>query len=67
MNGKTIDQYPLVLDAKHIAEIMGCSYVTACRFMDVPDFPGIKMGRLRRVSRDRFFEWLNQFQKGGNK
>lgn len=57
---KKIEDIPLILDAKNISEIIGISKRTAYEVMDYPDFPLIRLGRCKRVSRDRFFSWLEQ-------
>ncbi|MGF6950092.1 hypothetical protein QF028_002597 [Neobacillus sp. B4I6] len=57
---KQIEDYPIVFDAKIIAEIMGLSLRTAYLVMDHPEFPLIKIGRCKRVERDGFFVWLEK-------
>ena len=58
------DALPLVLDVKHIAEIMGISKVSAYQLVYLAGFPKQQIsGRLIRVSKRAFFEWL---EKGGS-
>ena len=57
------DALPLVLDVKHIAAIMGISKVSAYQLVHSEGFPKKQIkGRLIRVSKRAFFEWL---EKGG--
>jgi hypothetical protein len=55
-----MENYPITLDSKHIAEIMGCSRRFAYQIMNCPSFPLIEIPgtSLKRVNRDSFFKWL---------
>lgn len=54
------NDYPLILNAEHIAEIMGVSKRIAYELMEYQGFPLVRVGRLKRVNRDAFFTWLEQ-------
>jgi excisionase family DNA binding protein len=54
----TIDDYPLILTAKHIAEIMQISKTVAYDLMEHKGFPLIRIGRCKRVKKEDFFNWL---------
>lgn len=54
------EDYPLVINANHITEILGISKRMAYRRMEENDFPTIQIGRSKYVNRDDFFEWLEQ-------
>ena len=54
-----IDNYPIILTASDISEILKVSKPTAYKLMDKDDFPLIKIGRCKRVLRDEFFLWLS--------
>jgi len=56
----TVEDYPLVLHAHHLAEIIGVSKRIAYEIMERTGFPLIRIGRCKRVSRDAFFKWLNE-------
>ncbi|MCM3761837.1 helix-turn-helix domain-containing protein [Alkalihalobacillus oceani] len=58
MNQRMKSDYPLILKAEHISEIIGCSKRVAYEVMDRADFPLVRMGRLKRVEREAFFEWI---------
>lgn len=52
--------YPLVMEVDHVKEILGVSKRRAYEIMDIDGFPLIKLGRNKRVYRDRFFLWLEE-------
>jgi predicted DNA-binding transcriptional regulator AlpA len=54
--------YPMILKAEHIAEILGCSKRRAYELMDLNSFPLIRLGRLKRADRELFFKWLQSQQ-----
>lgn len=56
---KSVDDYPLILTANLIAEIMNVSKTTAYEIMEYKGFPLIRIGRCKRVQRDAFFKWLH--------
>ncbi|MGM0836745.1 MAG: helix-turn-helix domain-containing protein [Bacillota bacterium] len=60
MKNKRIDDYPIVLSAKDISEILQISKPTAYELMNHSDFPVIKIGRCKRVLRDEFFKWISE-------
>jgi hypothetical protein len=55
--------YPTVLTAKEIGEILDVGKRTSYEIMERADFPLIRIGKLKRVYRDSFFEWLNEPKK----
>lgn len=57
---KKIEDFPLILDAKNIADTLGISLRGAYYLMDDTSFPLLKLGRCKRVNRDDFFNWLEQ-------
>ena len=59
--GKSIESYPIVLKASHIAEILGVSEPTAYKLIREKDFPFIStLGRNMRALRSEFFNWLEE-------
>ncbi|MGG0486813.1 DNA-binding protein [Priestia aryabhattai] len=54
--------FPLILTANDISEIIFVSKRIAYEIMERPDFPLIRIGRSKRVSRDAFFGWLEKVQ-----
>lgn len=52
------DELPLVLDMKDIQRIMGISRGLAYELVHRPDFPAVRTGRLIKVSKKAFFEWM---------
>jgi excisionase family DNA binding protein len=57
---KRKEDYPLVLTVTEIMEILGIGKRVAYELMDRPDFPTVYIGRLKRVNRDAFFDWIDQ-------
>jgi hypothetical protein len=60
---KTKDDYPLVLTVKEVREILHIGQRVAYALMDRTDFPTIKIGKLKRVNRDSFFDWIKNGEK----
>ncbi|MET3697140.1 excisionase family DNA binding protein [Bacillus oleivorans] len=60
---KTKENYPVVLKASDIAEILGVSEPTAYKLMRQKTFPLISFGRNMRVLRDEFFRWLESMSQ----
>jgi excisionase family DNA binding protein len=57
---KRKEDYPLVLTVIDIMEILGIGKRIAYELMDRTDFPTVRIGKLKRVNRDMFFEWIEQ-------
>jgi hypothetical protein len=55
---KTEQDYPAILEADHIAEILNISKHVAYKIMEKEDFPLIRVNKFKRVKRDSFFQWL---------
>ena len=56
---KQIEDYPMILTAAHLSEILSVSKPTAYEIMKQPNFPLIELGgRNKRVLKEAFFEWL---------
>ncbi|MFJ7308826.1 helix-turn-helix transcriptional regulator [Peribacillus frigoritolerans] len=61
---KNIEDYPMILTASHISEILLISKPTAYEIMEEKSFPLIKIGqRSKRVFRNEFIKWLHQQAK----
>lgn len=52
------DQFPLLLKATDVANIMGVAKSTAYELMRMSGFPVIEINTIKRVPRDEFFTWL---------
>jgi predicted DNA-binding transcriptional regulator AlpA len=59
-NKDTEENYPLVLTAEEISNILKISKSNAYEMMNQPGFPILKLGRCKRVFRDEFFSWLRK-------
>ena len=55
---ETSDDWPTVMNVKHVAAIMGVSPRVAYLIMDESDFPLIRVRRSKKVNREDFFQWL---------
>ena len=55
---KNYDDLPLVLDVSDIRSIMGISRVSAYELVHTPGFPAFRSGRLIKVSKKAFFDWM---------
>ena len=55
---KNYDDLPLVLDVADIRRIMGISRVSAYELVHTPGFPAFRSGRLIKVSKKAYFDWM---------
>lgn len=55
---KQYEELPLTLTPADIMEILKISKNTAYTLCNSKDFPTIKVGKLIRIRKDKFFEWL---------
>ncbi|WP_409297704.1 helix-turn-helix domain-containing protein [Peribacillus sp. SCS-26] len=55
---KEVNDYPVILTAEHVAEILNISKQVAYEVMERKGFPLIRVGRFKRVQRESFFSWL---------
>lgn len=55
---------PLILDVSHIQQIMGISKASAYGLVHSEGFPIIRHGRLIKVSKRAFFDWLERGEAG---
>jgi hypothetical protein len=60
---KQFEDLPLILSVNHIAEILQVSKRVAHEIMNENSFPLLRIRRCKRVSKDRFFEWLEKKSK----
>jgi excisionase family DNA binding protein len=59
------EDYPMVMQVEHVAEVLDISKRVAYELMERQDFPLIRVGRLKRVNRDSFFQWLEGANEKG--
>ena len=62
---KDIENYPPILQAKHIKEFLGISEAFAYEVLNSSNCPTIRMGKRMVVARDSFVRFLQQSE--GNK
>jgi hypothetical protein len=54
----TKEQYPSVLDAKHIQHILGIGERQTYELLNSGQFHIVSVGRMIKVSKDIFLKWL---------
>ena len=57
---RNYDDLPLVLDVSDIQLIMGISWMSAYELVHTPGFPAFRSGRLIKVSKKAFFDWMEK-------
>ena len=55
---KNYDDLPWVLDVDDVRRIMGISRTSAYELVRTPGFPAFRSGRLIKVSKKAFFDWM---------
>lgn len=58
------DAYPRYLSTKDVMEILQVSRSKAQNIMKESDFPLIRLGKLMKVEREQFFNWVRKKQIG---
>ncbi|PAF21404.1 hypothetical protein CHH49_10920 [Terribacillus saccharophilus] len=59
---KNYEDYPMILSAGEIADILSISKSTAYALMNEPNFPLIRLAgskRVKRVLKEKFFEYIS--------
>lgn len=59
---KELEDYPPVLQARHIMELLGVCEAVAYQVMHHEDCPTLKMGKRMAVPRDDFWEFLLSYR-----
>ena len=59
MKWNDYDALPLILDVTDIQHIMGISRASAYELVHTPGFPVVRSGRLIKISKKAFFNWLD--------
>jgi len=57
---KNYEELPLVLDVADIQQIMGISRTSAYELVRTPGFPAFRRGRLIKISKKAFFDWMEK-------
>lgn len=60
---KSNDELPLTMNAKDVAGYLNISLSCAYQVMNAKDFPVLKIGKRRIVTREHFLQWI-QSAKG---
>lgn len=59
-------ELPLILGVEEIKQILGIGQRRAYEIMEQQGFPLVRIGRLKRVQREDFFNWLDQQKEVSN-
>ena len=62
---RTIEEYPIMLTANELMEILRISRSNAYLVMKMKGFPTLRIGDRMVVSRDRLIAWINTQLDGG--
>jgi excisionase family DNA binding protein len=54
------EDFPITMTAKDVSAVLGISLRVAYDVMEGEEFPLVKIGRHKKVHRDKFFEWLDR-------
>jgi len=57
---KNYDEFPLFLNAKTLAEVLGIAPSSAYELMHEKDFPVLKVGNILLVEKEKFKEWIQR-------
>jgi len=57
---RTIDDYPMILQARHVKEILGVSEAFAYEVLNSAKCPTIRMGKRMVVAKESFFRFLQE-------
>jgi excisionase family DNA binding protein len=60
---KTLQDFPEMLNARMIAEILGVGYTKSLNLLKYGDLPYLKIGNTFRVHKRNFEKWLEASQK----
>lgn len=59
---KELEDYPPILQARHIMELLGVCEAVAYQILHHEDCPTLKMGKRMAVPRDDFWEFLLSYR-----
>ncbi|MFW5987863.1 MAG: helix-turn-helix domain-containing protein [bacterium] len=57
---KTLDDYPVTLQVREVAEILRINQTKAYELAKREDFPSVKLGRRIIIPKEAFKNWLEQ-------
>ena len=64
MEYKKLDEYPVILKADDIAQILRTSKTRAYELMNSKGFPTLKIGYRLVVPKDKFIDWIDKNATG---
>ena len=63
-NYEILTNYPDVLTAKHLQEILHISRASTYNLLNRADFPTLHVGGRKLVAKDRLLEWMDRSTQG---
>lgn len=61
---KNFDNYPAILNANQLAEILGISRASAYQLLHMDSFPTLRIGKRMIVPKEKLMLWIDQHTGG---
>ena len=61
---KNFDNYPAILNANQLAEILGISRASAYQLLHMDSFPTLRIGKRMLVPKEKLMLWIDQHMGG---
>ena len=61
---KNFDNYPAILNANQLAEILGISRASAYQLLHMDSFPTLRIGKRMLVPKEKLMLWIDQHRGG---
>lgn len=61
---KNFDNYPAILNANQLAEILGISRASAYQLLHMESFPTLRIGKRMLVPKEKLMLWIDQHTGG---
>ena len=61
---KNFDNYPAILNANQLAEILGISRASAYQLLHMDSFPTLRIGKRMLVPKEKLMLWIDQHTGG---
>jgi len=52
------DSFPIMLSVKDVAQLLGVGQAKAYALLNQEGFPQVRLGKMRKVSRDALKKWI---------
>ena len=61
---KIFDNYPAILNANQLAELLGISRASAYQLLHMDSFPTLRIGKRMLVPKEKLMLWIDQHTGG---